>query len=255
MCLRDGGETRCVAQIHSGRRVDGTFAEFTVVPFRYMIRLPEGPSDEELAPIMCGGVTAYKVLKICGAPPGQWIVISGAGGGLGALGIQYGRAMGYRVLAIDSGSQKREYCLGLQAEAYLDVSKENDISAAVKRLTGGQGASAVLVTAGSAQAYQDALDMLAPFGTLVCVGIPPPSQSVHFHPLALIDRGFRIVGSMVGSRGDIQEAVDFVRRREVIHRVHLTTLDRIMEIANPHASTNQVRQSPFHSAAVYVFVR
>lgn len=236
MCLHDGGETRCVQQAHSGRKVDGTLAEYTVVPYRYVTEVPEDIPDELLAPIMCGGVTAYKALKICGATPGQWIAISGAGGGVGALAIQYARAMGYRVLAIDAGDAKREYCLSLQAEAYLDVTKEKDIAAAAMEVTEGQGASAVLVAAGSASAYQDAFGMLAPFGTLVCVGIPPPSQLVHFHPLQFIDKGIRVIGSVVGTRGDIREAIEFVRRKAVVPRVQTVTLDQITEIARLCAS-------------------
>ncbi|KAL4890897.1 hypothetical protein BDV59DRAFT_183346 [Aspergillus ambiguus] len=230
MCLHDGGEIRCQKQVHSGRVVDGTFAEYTVVPFRHMIRLPQGPSDEHLAPIMCAGVTAYKALKECGAVPGQWVVISGAGGGVGSLGIQYACAMGYRVLATDAGEQKREYCLRLGAEAYLDVTKEEDIAAGVMSATDNQGAGAVVVAAGAVQAYQDALGMLAPFGTLVCVGIPPPSLSVHFHPLLFIDRGIRVIGSMVGSKGDIADAVRFVQRKAVVPDVEVTTLDRLSDI-------------------------
>ncbi|KAJ9193975.1 hypothetical protein DTO164E3_7563 [Paecilomyces variotii] len=229
MCLTDGGETRCETQTFSGKSVNGTFAEYTLVPARSVITLPEGTPDEQLAPIMCAGVTAYKALKICGAVPGQWVAISGAGGGVGALGIQYAAAMGYRVLAIDMGKEKREYCLGLKAEAFIDISEEKDVAAAAKLITGGAGAGAVLVTAGSGRAYQDAFRILAPFGTLVCVGIPPPDQLVQFHPLTFIDNGFRVIGSSVGSRGDIQEAVEFVRRGVVVPAVQETTLEKLTE--------------------------
>ena len=74
-------------QVHSGREVDGTFAEYTVVSYRYIIPVPDSLKDEEVAPILCGGMTANKALKICGATPGQWIVISGAGSEFGALYI------------------------------------------------------------------------------------------------------------------------------------------------------------------------
>ena len=118
-CLTDGGETRCQAFLTSGKAWDGTFAEYAVIPSRYVIRLPENCSDEEVAPILCGGVTAYKAIKICGGTSGQWLLISGAGGGVGSLGIQYAKAMGYRVLAIDTG--KRDHCLSKGAEAYLEA--------------------------------------------------------------------------------------------------------------------------------------
>ena len=232
MCLTEGGETRCFEQLNSGRKIDGTFAEYTVVPYRYLTALSEGPKDEMLAPILCGGVTIYKGLKICGATPGQWIVISGAGGGVGALGIQYSKAMGYRTIAIDAGKEKEEYCLGLGAEIYIDLPASANVPAIVREKTGGRGAAAVLVTAGAGKAYQDALGMLGPFGTLVCIGIPPPSQLVSFHPLLFIDMGIRIIGSAVGTRIDIQEAIAFVERGLVKPTVQMTTLERLSEVGD-----------------------
>ena len=232
MCLSEGGETRCLEQLNSGRKIDGTFAEFALVPFRYLITIPEGPEDEELAPILCGGVTIYKGLKICGATPGQWVVISGAGGGVGALGIQYSKAMGYRTIAIDAGKEKEEYCLGLGAEVYIDLTTIPEVGSQVCEVTGGRGtgAAAVLVTAGSGQAYQDALKMLGPFGTLVCIGIPPPSQLVNFHPLQFIDLGIRIIGSAVGTRIEIREAISFVERGLVKPTIQMTTLEQLSEV-------------------------
>lgn len=231
MCLHENGETRCYATVQSGRKVDGTFAEYTIVPFRYLMKLPEKLSDEQLAPILCGGLTIYKALKICGATPGTPVAISGAGGGVGALGIQYARAMGFRVIAVDAGEQKREYCLDLGAEAYIDVTQVSDTAAAVKEATDGRGVSAVLVTAGSGAAYQSSLGMLAPFGTLVCIGIPPPSQTMNFHPLSFIDHGYRIIGSAVGTRGDVLEALEFVDRKQVTPIVQTAKLEDLTEIA------------------------
>jgi D-arabinose 1-dehydrogenase-like Zn-dependent alcohol dehydrogenase len=85
-------------------------------------------------------------------------LISGAGGGVGALTVQYAHAMGFRVIAIDAGHAKREFCLNLRADAYIDVLEEEDPSAAVKKLTLGRGASIVLVTAGAGVAYQQGLE-------------------------------------------------------------------------------------------------
>lgn len=212
----------------SGLKRDGTFAEYAVVPSRYVIRIPEGVSDELVAPILCGGVTAYKAIKISEAVPGQWIVISGAGGGVGALGIQFAKAMGYRVIAIDVGNAKREYCLHLGAEVYFDA-KEVDV-AAIHALTG-DGAAAVLVMANSGKAYQAALELVAPYGAFVCVGIPPPDQQVSFHPLLGISKNVRIIGSAVGTRKDIWEAIEFVKRGSVKPMVEMASLNDLSEIA------------------------
>ena len=153
MCSHPSGETRCMAQPHSGRSVDGTVAEYTIVPARYVMCLPEGLEDSVVALIMCGGVTIYKALKICGAVPGQWIAINGAGAGVGALGVQYARVMGYRVVAIDGGAVKKNYCTSLGADVYIDLLVEKSVADAVKRATGGNGVQAVLAVAGLGRAY------------------------------------------------------------------------------------------------------
>ncbi|KAM0326693.1 hypothetical protein ACHAQA_006564 [Verticillium albo-atrum] len=231
-CREPGGETRCLQQLNSGRKIDGTFAEYCVVPSRYTLVLPDDPAlpDELVAPVLCGGVTAYKALKICGATPGQWVVISGAAGGVGALGIQYAVAMGYRVVAIDVGTERKDYCLELGAEAYLDALQE-DVVAQVKSVTGGAGARAVIVSSGAGAAYQAGLLMLSMFGTLVCVGIPPPGQAMNLHPLYVIDNGITIIGSAVGTRTDVLEALDFVKRglvKPLVTLIKLADLDEVI---------------------------
>ncbi|OQU99917.1 Alcohol dehydrogenase GroES-like domain-containing protein [Cladophialophora immunda] len=227
-CQSPGGEARCLAKLCSGLRKDGTFAEYAVVPSRYVIRIPEDVPDDLVAPILCGGVTAYKAIKVSEAVPGRWMVISGAGGGVGALGVQFAKAMGYRVIAIDVGDAKKEYCLKLGAEVYYDA-KELD-TATVMALTG-DGAAAVLVMANSDKAYQAALDLVAPYGTFVCVGIPPGDQLVSFHPTLGISKGVRIIGSAVGTRKDIWEAIEFVQRGAVKPAVEMATLDDLSDIA------------------------
>lgn len=235
-CLKEGGELRCLEQFHSGRKIDGTFAHYTIVPSRYLIPVPEGPPDEHLAPITCAGVTAYKALKICGATPGQWIAVSGAGGAVGGLAFQYARSMGYRTIAIDAGDEKGRSCKAYGADIYVDVLHERDTPEAVARATQHQGVSAVLVTVGKATVYEDAFRMLAPFGALVCAGIPSSDGKVTFHPLVLIDQRTRVIGSMVGTRGDIQEAIDLVSRGVVVPEVEVISFDRLADITEINCS-------------------
>lgn len=232
------GETRCVTKPHSGVHSDGTFAQFTLVPARHLLRIPEqfdGVSDEELAPILCGGVTAFKAIKSCeGLVPGQFIAVSGAGGGVGAFAVAFGRAMGYRVVAVDAGAEKGKYAIEEGAEHYVDVTNPeviaNGVGEEVKKLTGGLGASAVIVCAGVGRAYQAAIGMLAPFATLMCVGIPPPDGTFSLHPLQLIDHGYKITGSAVGTRKDILEALEFVRRGLVKPKVQWADLGNMSEL-------------------------
>ncbi|ETN44935.1 uncharacterized protein HMPREF1541_09810 [Cyphellophora europaea CBS 101466] len=228
-CLR-GEEGRCGQLLTSGRVWEGSFAEYAVVPARYVIRLPdevEGLEDEVVAPILCAGVTAYKAVKVCGATPGAWVAVSGAGGGVGALAVQFAVAMGYRVLAVDVG--KEPYCRNMGAEAYLEAGEAS--VEAVGKATG-EGVHAVVVAAGLNKAYQAAINWLAPFGTLVCVGVPPEDQLVNFHPAWFIGKGIRIIGSAVGTRQDILEALEFLRRKVVKPVVEIVELDQLNAITD-----------------------
>ncbi|CAI4213518.1 unnamed protein product [Parascedosporium putredinis] len=156
-CREPGGETRCLEQLNSGRKLDGTFAEYCVVPARYLLTLPDDKAnlpDELVAPVLCGGVTAYKALKTCGATPGEWVAVVGAGGG-------------------------EEFCLLSGAEAYFDA-LEPDVVASVKNTTtGGVGVRASIVTAGSGKAYQNGLDVLGSLARWFAWGYRPlPRSSV-----------------------------------------------------------------------------
>ncbi|KAL0944665.1 alcohol dehydrogenase 2 [Colletotrichum truncatum] len=228
--LVNEGETRCAKGLHSGRAYDGTFAQYTIVPLHYLARLPphfDDLPDEEVAPILCGGVTAYKAIKGCHITPGQFIAISGAGGGVGSLAVAYAYAMGYRVVAVDAGQDKADMCKTNGAEHYVDVTEAGSLKEKVMKVTNEKGAKAVIVTANAAAAYQQAFEMLAPFGTLMCIGILPHDARVNFHPLWLIGRGWKILSSAVGTRADILEALEFVKRRKVVPKVQWASLDDI----------------------------
>jgi propanol-preferring alcohol dehydrogenase len=197
-----------------------------------VLTIPESDElpDELVAPTLCGGVTAYKALKACGATPGEWVAIVGAGGGVGGLGIQYAKAMGFRVAAVDIGPAK-DSCIKMGADAYFDGASPAT-PAGLRKLTPNEaGAKAVIVTAGSGRAYQNALDLVAVFGTLVCVGIPPPDQAMSLHPLTLIDRGINLLGTLVGTRTETLEALEFVRRgvvKPVVESLNFDELDNLV---------------------------
>jgi propanol-preferring alcohol dehydrogenase len=135
--------------------------------------------------------------------------------------------MGYRVAAVDIGSAGKELCVCSGADEYFDALDRGTI-AAIKALTPNEaGVKASIITAGSGKAYQSGLDMLSVFGTLVCVGIPPPLEVLSFHPLVVIDRGIRIIGTLVGTRTETLEALEFVRRgvvKPITNTIHLEDL-------------------------------
>jgi propanol-preferring alcohol dehydrogenase len=155
---------------------------------------------------MCGGVTAYTACKRSAVKPGQWLVVTGAGGGLGHLGLQYAKAMGMRVIAIDGGDEKAKLCKDLGAEEYLDFTSVKDMAAEITRITK-YGAHAVIVFAASKESYAAAPNFLRPGGTVVAVGLPAdPSVVAGAPPIQLALKRLNIVGSVTGTLKDVEEA-------------------------------------------------
>lgn len=103
-------EPLCLKPSLSGYTVDGTFQQYCIAKAAHVAHIPDGIPLDEIAPILCAGITVYKGLKESGTRPGQTIAIVGAGGGLGALCQQYAKAMGLQVIAIDSGDDKKKLC-------------------------------------------------------------------------------------------------------------------------------------------------
>ncbi|TKA55494.1 hypothetical protein B0A49_12668, partial [Cryomyces minteri] len=205
-------ELHCAKQLNSGFSVAGTFQEYCLTDGRYATKLPDGVSDEEAGPIMCGGVTAYVACKRSAVKPGQWIVLPGAGGGLGHLAVQYAKAMGMRVIAVDGGPDKEKLCKQLGAEHFIDFKTCKDIPAEVMRITT-YGAHGVVVTAASKEGYESAPMTLRPGGTMVAVGLPKDTSTIAgAPPLVLCLRKLNIVGSVTGTLKDVEEALDFTAR-------------------------------------------
>ena len=138
-----GWETLCSKQLNTGFSIDGGLREYSLADGNYAIKLPDAVSFEQAArtqlnsvfyfsylcivfssttALMCAGVTSYKGIKETDTKPGDFLCVLGAAGGLGHLAVQYGKAMGLRVIAIDMGREKIEYCKSLGAEFGVDVS-------------------------------------------------------------------------------------------------------------------------------------
>ena len=145
-CL-GGWETLCTDQKNTGYSVNGGFAEYVVADPNYVGHLPGNVPFPEIAPVLCAGVTVYKGLKVTDTKPGDWVVISGVGG-LGHMAVQYAKAMGMNVAAVDIDEAKLELARKLGATLTVNAMQE-DPAAVIKRETGG-GAQGVLVTAVSA---------------------------------------------------------------------------------------------------------
>src|SRR5678816_1995960 len=164
-----GWETLCHAQQNSGYSVNGSFAQFALAQAAFLCRIPDQLSFVEAAPILCAGVTTYKGLKETDARPGEWVVISGVGG-LGHVAIQYAKAMGLHVAAVDLGPEKMALARKLGAEIAVDAKTQDPAAEIQKQIGGAQG---VLVTAVSTIAFKQAIGMLRRGGTCVLNGLPP----------------------------------------------------------------------------------
>jgi propanol-preferring alcohol dehydrogenase len=171
-CL-EGGETTCPSGTISGYLTPGTFQQFCLSPASYVTPIPNGIDLAGAAPLMCGGITVYAALKRAGFRQGQWVVISGAGGGLGHLAIQYAKALGARTIALDVGS-KEKFCLDLGANDFVDFTKfatDAELAERIQTITG-SGAKVALVCSSSNRAYAQALSFLGFRGVLACLGVP-----------------------------------------------------------------------------------
>jgi len=200
---RTGWETLCGSQLNSGYSINGSFAEYALADPTYVGRLPGNLEWGPAAPILCAGVTVYKGLKETEVKPGEWVVISGIGG-LGHMAVQYARAMGMHVAAVDVHPEKLALAKSLGAEIVLDATSV-DVANEMQRLV--DGAHGALVTAVSPKAFEQAFDMLRSRGTMALVGLPPGKMSLPIFNMVL--KRITVRGSIVGTRQDLEEALAF----------------------------------------------
>ncbi|AMR33554.1 zinc-dependent alcohol dehydrogenase [Mucilaginibacter sp. PAMC 26640] len=216
-----GWETLCDTQQNGGYSVDGGFAEYVIADARYVAHFPANINFTDMAPIICAGVTVYKGIKETEAKPGEWIAISGIGG-LGHLAVQYAKAMGLHVAAIDIADDKLELAKSLGADLTVNA-LENDPGEFLKKQTGGM--HGVLVTAVSPVAFKQGISALRRKGTIALNGLPKGSFDLPIFD-TVINR-YTVRGSIVGTRKDMQEAIAFALEGKVKATVHTAKLEDI----------------------------
>lgn len=217
-----GWETLCERQNDSGYSVNGSFAEYAIGAADYVGRLPRGVDFAAMAPILCAGVTTYKGIKETEARPGEWLAISGIGG-LGHVAIQYAKAMGLHVVALDVTEEKLALARNLGAEAAINAAHPDAVAQVIK-LTGG-GAHGVLVTAVSPPAFAQAINLVRRKGTISLVGLPPGDFATPIFDVVL--KRITLRGSIVGTRKDLAEAIDFAAEGKVKAHIHKRPLEEI----------------------------
>ncbi|MBD5788073.1 alcohol dehydrogenase AdhP [Cellulosimicrobium terreum] len=221
-----GWETLCPDQKNGGYSVDGSFGRYMLVDSRYAPIVPDGVELSAVGPILCAGVTVYKGIKVTDTKPGEWVLVSGIGG-LGHIAVQYAVAMGRRVAAVDVDDEKLALSRTHGAEVTVNAATSPDAAAQIQEQTGG-GVHGALVTAVNAHAFPQAVGALRRGGTVSLVGLPPEKFPLDIFTTVLF--GLTVRGSIVGTRKDMAEALDFFARGAISPTYTVRPLDDINDI-------------------------
>jgi propanol-preferring alcohol dehydrogenase len=219
-----GWETLCESQQNTGYSVDGGYAEFVRADANYVGRLPDNLDFGPAAPVLCAGVTVYKGLKETEAKPGDWVAVSGIGG-LGHMAVQYAKAMGLHVAAVDIHDDKLKLARELGADLTFNAVECDPVAELQSQMGGVHG---VLVTAVSNAAFAQAVGMLRRGGFMSLVGLPPGDFPLPIFEVVL--KRITVRGSIVGTRNDLAEALAFAGEGKVAPHFSWDGLDNINAI-------------------------
>ena len=214
-----GRETLCRSVKNAGYSVDGGMSD-------YAVKVPEGLNPAQASSITCAGVTTYKAIKEAKVEPGQWVAIYGAGG-LGNLAIQYAKKVfNARVVAVDINQDKLDLAKESGADLVVNGKEVEDVAGYIQEKTG--GTHSAVVTAVSKVAFNQAIDSVRAGGTVVAVGLP--SEYMELSIVKTVLDGIRVVGSLVGTRKDLEEAFDFGAQGLVVPVVETVPVDTAVEV-------------------------
>jgi len=218
-CL-EGNENLCPRQKITGVTVDGGYAELVKAPASHTLKIPDGLSSVEAAPLFCAGVTVFRAIKRARVTPGQRLAVFGVGG-LGHLAIQIGRELGADVAAIDISDDKLALAKSLGAWTVLNAASTN----VVKELRGKGGVHIALVASAAKAAYDSAFSSVRPTGTLLVVGLP--AENICFPPILMAAAEVRIQASAVGTRQDLREVLALAAAGKIRCRVGTRPLSEV----------------------------
>jgi len=219
-----GWETLCERQQMTGYTVNGSYADYVLADPNYVGKLPDDLEFAPAAPVLCAGVTVYKGLKVLDCKPGDWVAVSGVGG-LGHMAVQYAKAMGFQVIAVDVADDKLRLASELGADMTVNAATQ-DAPAVVQSAI--RGAHGVLVTAASRAAFDQAIGMLHKRGTMSLVGLPPGDFALPIFDVVLNAKTVR--GSIVGTRKDLEESLAFAGAGKVTSHYSTDRLENINHI-------------------------
>ena len=219
---RRGDFAMCVNRKVTGIDFDGGYASHVIVPAAALAAIPDDLPAEEAGPFMCAGVTVFNALRNSGARAGDVVAVHGIGG-LGHLGVQYARRMGFNTVAINRGKDKEDLARKLGAHSYIDATAQ-DVVPELQKLG---GASVILATAPNAQAISVLVDGLKPSGKLLVPAAPPEPLSINV--FSLIMKRSSIAGWYSGTAKDSQDTLEFSALSGVHPMIEKYPLDKVAE--------------------------
>src|SRR5918995_5638798 len=219
---RRGDFGMCANRKVTGIDFDGGYAEYMIAPAEALAAIPDELPAEEAGPLMCAGVTVYNALRNSGARAGEVVAVHGIGG-LGHLGVQYARQMGFATVAINRGNDKASLARQLGAHHYIDAIAQD----AVTELQKLGGARVVLATAPNAQAISALIDGLSPGGTLLVPAAPAEPLTIRVR--SLISGRRSVAGWYSGTARDSQETLAFSWLSAVHPMIEKYPLGRVAE--------------------------
>jgi propanol-preferring alcohol dehydrogenase len=202
-----------------GITVDGGYAEVMIAESRGLASIPDDLTSVDAAPLLCAGITTYNALRNAGLRGGDLVAVQGIGG-LGHLGIQFARRMGFHTVALGRGREKEQLAKSLGAHLYIDTAAD-DAVAVLQRLG---GASAILATGTSGGAMGPLVSGLAARGRLIVVGVP--GDPIQLSAASLVFGGRSIYGALTGTPIDNEETLAFSVQENIRPMIEALPLER-----------------------------
>ena len=221
LCRR-GDFINCKNLTVSGISVDGGYAEMMLADANAVVSLPDSLKAVDAGPLLCAGVTTYNALRNAPLRSGDLVAVQGVGG-LGHLGIQFARRMGFRTVAIARGIEKEKLARELGASSYINAETE-DPAAALQRMG---GAKVILATAASSRSMGPLIAGLAPRGRLVVVGAS--AKPIQVDAIQLLFGARSIEGSLTGTAIDIEDTLAFSVAQNVRPIIEMVPLEHAAE--------------------------
>jgi D-arabinose 1-dehydrogenase-like Zn-dependent alcohol dehydrogenase len=230
---RRGDPVNCLQLRITGFSFDGGYAEYMIAPKEALAEIPAELSLEEAAPLLCAGLTTFNALRHSDARPGDLVAIQGIGG-LGHLGIQFAKKMGFKTVAISKGADKAVLAEKLGAHVYIDTEKSDPAVELAKM----GGARLILGTAPSGKSLSTLINGLGHQGELIVVGAG--ADPIEVTAVQLITMKHRIKGWASGSAIDSEDTMKFCVLTGVRPMIEVFPLDQAGE-ALKKVLSNKVR--------------